>query len=163
MQIELDLYFHSKPYVFVRTLWQFDSQIDLPCFALYVNQVTEPTIIVIWKCIEFALLTIDLLGFERILLIAICFCIFWYLQICFLLCCHYLTRLNSDFFFDWSVIECFLGNTISLGCWIVIRAYLIPLILRSISLELITGFYLCTCSSLHYLHYLVHILYHILG
>ena len=91
--------FVSRPYVFVRTLlWQFDSQIDLPCFVLYVSQVTEPTIIVIWKCIEFALLTIDLLGFERILLIAICFCIFWYIQICFMLCCHCLTRLNLEFF-----------------------------------------------------------------
>ena len=62
--------FVSKPYVFVGTLlWQFDSQIDLPCFALYVSQVSEPTIIVIWKCIEFALLTFGLVSFERILLI----------------------------------------------------------------------------------------------
>ena len=100
-------------------------------------------------------LTIDLLSFERTIFIALCFCIFWYLQICFLLCCRCLTRLNLEFFLDWSVIECFLGNTISLGCWIVIRTYLIPLILRSISLDLIIVFYPSTCSSLHYLHHLV--------
>ena len=132
--------FVSRPYVFVGTLLcQFDSLIDLPCFALYVSHVSKLTIIVIGKCIEFALLTFDLVGFERILLIAICFCIFWYFRICFLPCCHSLIRLNLEFFPDWSVIECFLGNTISLGCWIVIRTYLIPLTLRSISLELITG------------------------
>ena len=77
-------------------------------FALYVSHVSKLTIIVIGKCIECALLTFDLVGCECILLIAICFCIFWYLQICFMLCCHYLTRLNPDFFFDWSVIGCFL-------------------------------------------------------
>ena len=122
---------------------------------MYVSQVSEPTIIVIWKCIEFALLTIDLLSFKRTILIALCFCIFWYLQICFLLCCHCLTRLNLDFFLDWTVIECLFGNTISLGCWIVICTYLIPLILRPISLDLITAFYLCTCRSRHFMHHLV--------
>ena len=125
------------------------------CFALYVSQVSDSTIIVIWKCIEFALLTIDLLGFERILLIAICFCIFWYLQICFMLCCHCLTRLNLDFFLDWSIIECFPRNAISLGRWIIIRNYFIPLILRPISLNLITALYFCTCRSRHFMHHLV--------
>ena len=124
------------------------------CFALYVSQVSESTIIVIWKCIEFALLTFDLVGFERILLIAICFCIFWHLQICFMLCCHCLTRLNLDFFLDRSIIDCFLGNTISLGRWIVIHTYLIPLILRSVSLNLITALYFCTCRSRHFMHHL---------
>ena len=125
------------------------------CFALCVSQVSDSTIIVIWKCIDFALLTFDLVGFECILLIALRFCIFWYIQICFMLCCHCLTRLNLEFFLDWSVIECFLRNTISLGCWIVIRTYLIPLILRSIPLNLITAFYLCTCRSRHFMHHLV--------
>ena len=67
------------------------------CFALCASQVFDSTIIVIWKCIEFALLTFDLVSFERTLLIALCFCIFWYLQICFMLCCHCLTRLNLEF------------------------------------------------------------------
>ena len=133
------------------------------CFTLYVGQVSGLTIFAIWKCIEFALLIFDLLSFERIILIALCFQIIWYLQICFLLCCHRLTRLNLDFFFDWRVLECFLGNTISLGCWIVICTYLISLILRSVSLNLITAFYLCTCRSRHFMHHLLHMLYHILG
>ena len=50
------------------------------CFALYVSQVSDSTIIVIWKCIEFALLTIDLLSFKRTILIALRFCMFWYIS-----------------------------------------------------------------------------------
>ena len=119
--------FISRPYVLSELFFgNLTSKLIYLCFASYVSQVSDSTIIVIWKCIEFALLTIDLLSFERTILIALRFCIFWYLQICFLLCCHCLTRLNLEFFFDWIVIECFFGNTISLGCWIVIRTYMIP-------------------------------------
>ena len=98
--------FVSRPYVVGTLLWQFDSQIDLPLFCFVCESSIGTHYIVSWKCIGFALLTFDLVGFERVLLIALCFCIFWYLQICFLLCCHCLTRLNLDFFLDWTVIDC---------------------------------------------------------
>ena len=153
MQIELDLYFRPKPYVFVRTLlWQFDSQIDLP---LYVSQVFDSIIIVIWKCIEFALLTFDLVSFERTLLIALCFLYILVSPDLFHALLSLFDKIEPRVLFDWTVIECFLGNTISLGCWIVIRTYLVPPILRSIPLNLITVFYLCTCRSWHFMHHLV--------
>ena len=86
------------------------------CFALCVSQVSDSTIIVIWKCIEFALLTIDLLSFKAYYPHRLMFLyVLVYIQICSLLCCHCLTRLNLEFFLDWSIIECFCRNTISLG------------------------------------------------
>ena len=117
--------FVSKPYVFVRTLlWQFDSQIDLPC------------LLCMW--VKYRNLLYCYLEVHWIRTFNFWPCGFWAypphrLMFLYILVSPdlfpALTRLNIDFFLDWIVIEFFLGNTISLGGWIVIRTYSIPLIL----------------------------------
>ena len=48
--------FISRPYVFVRLFFgNLTRKLIYLCFASYVSQVSDSTIIVIWKCIEFAL------------------------------------------------------------------------------------------------------------
>ena len=83
------------------------------CFALYVSQVSDSTIIVIWKCIEFALLTIDVLSFKLTIFIVLCFCIFWYPQICFLLV--------VIIWRDWTLISSLIGLSLSVSLGTLFR------------------------------------------